>query len=82
MDLVGSFSFQTASRNESVPEEVIDFPIGQMLKHHVRKAHLVVVMDQAPPHIPSHRTMAYIEKSSWLVCTFFILPKVFSRLES
>ena len=30
-------------------EEVIDF-LEQMLKHH-KKRHLVVVMDQAPPHV-------------------------------
>jgi transposase len=51
-------------------EEVIDF-LGQMLKHH-KKRHLVVVMDQAPPHT-SHRTMGYIEKQSRL--HVFHLPK-------
>src|SRR5579862_1833659 len=35
-------------------EEVIEF-LGQMLKHHQNR-HLVVVMDQAPPHT-SHKTM-------------------------
>jgi transposase len=39
-------------------EEVVEF-LGQMLTHHPRR-HLVVVMDQAPPHV-SKRTMAYIE---------------------
>lgn len=38
-------------------EEVIDF-LRQMLKHHPRR-HLVVVMDQAPPHT-SKRTKEYI----------------------
>jgi len=38
--------------------EVIDF-LRQMLRHH-RKRHLVVVMDQAPPHI-SHQTADFIE---------------------
>lgn len=38
-------------------DEVIEF-LGQMLKHHSRR-HLVVVMDQAPPHT-SKRTKAYI----------------------
>ena len=38
-------------------EEVIDF-LAQMLKHHSRR-HLIVVMDQAPPHT-SKRTMAFI----------------------
>ncbi|HEV8062920.1 MAG TPA: IS630 family transposase [Gemmataceae bacterium] len=40
-------------------DEVIDF-LGQMLRHHPKR-HLVVVMDQAPPHV-SKKTMAYIEK--------------------
>ena len=37
--------------------EVIDF-LGQLLRHHPRR-HLVVVMDQAPPHT-SKMTMGYI----------------------
>jgi transposase len=37
--------------------EVIDF-LGQMLRHHPRR-HLVVVMDQAPPHV-SKATTTYI----------------------
>ena len=40
-------------------DEVIDF-LGQMLRHHPRR-HLVVVMDQAPPHT-SKKTRAYIER--------------------
>jgi transposase len=51
-------------------EEVIEF-LGQMLQHH-KKRHLVVVMDQAPPHT-SKRTMAYIEKQARL--HVFHLPK-------
>jgi transposase len=39
-------------------DEVIDF-LGQMLRHHPRR-HLVVVMDQAPPHV-SKKTKGYIE---------------------
>ena len=38
--------------------EIVDF-LSQMLRHHPRR-HLVVVMDQAPPHV-SHKTMAFIE---------------------
>lgn len=38
-------------------DDVIAF-LGHMLRHHQRR-HLVVVMDQAPPHI-SKKTMAYI----------------------
>src|ERR1700737_677780 len=38
-------------------DEVIDF-LGQMLRHHPKR-HLVVVMDQAPPHM-SKKTTAYI----------------------
>jgi transposase len=51
-------------------EEVIAF-LGQMLKHH-RKRHLVVVMDQAPPHT-SKKTMAYIASRNRL--HVFHLPK-------
>ena len=38
--------------------EVIEF-LGQLLRHHPRR-HLVVVMDQAPPHT-SQRTLAFIQ---------------------
>ena len=38
--------------------EVIDF-LGQLLRHHPKR-HVVVVMDQAPPHT-SGKTMNYIE---------------------
>jgi transposase len=50
--------------------EVIGF-LEQMLKHH-RKRHLVVVMDQAPPHT-SGKTKAYIESQPRL--HVFHLPK-------
>lgn len=51
-------------------EEVIDF-LGQMLAYHPRR-HLVVVMDQAPPHV-SKKTMGYIEQQRRL--HVFHLPK-------
>jgi transposase len=51
-------------------EEVIAF-LGQMLKHH-KKRHLVVVMDQAPPHT-SKKTMSFIEEQARL--HVFHLPK-------
>jgi transposase len=51
-------------------DDVIAF-LGQMLRHH-RKRHLVVVMDQAPPHT-SKKTMAYIDTQSRL--HVFHLPK-------
>jgi transposase len=51
-------------------EEVIAF-LGQMLKHH-KKRHLVVVMDQAPPHT-SKKTTGYIENQARL--HVFHLPK-------
>lgn len=50
--------------------EVIDF-LGQMLRHHSRR-HLVVVMDQAPPHT-SKATRAFIESQRRL--HVFHLPK-------
>ena len=50
--------------------QVIEF-LGQMLKHHKRR-HLVVVMDQAPPHV-SQKTQAYIETEERL--HVFYLPK-------
>lgn len=51
-------------------KEVIEF-LGQMLKHHPRR-HLVVVMDQAPPHT-SKKTKAWIASQSRL--HVFHLPK-------
>ena len=51
-------------------EEVIDF-LHQMLNHHPRR-HLVVVMDQAPPHT-SKRTKAFIASKARL--HVFHLPK-------
>ncbi len=52
----GRLVFQLFTRRIT-SEEVMQF-LGQMLKHH-RKRHLVVVMDQAPPHV-SRKTQAYI----------------------
>ena len=51
-------------------EEVIKF-LAQMLKHHKRR-HLVVVMDQAPPHV-SKKTNAFIDSQHRL--HVFHLPK-------
>jgi transposase len=50
--------------------EVIDF-LAQMLRHHARR-HLVVVMDQAPPHT-SKKTTTYIDQQRRL--HVFHLPK-------
>jgi len=50
--------------------EVIDF-LHQMLRHHNRR-HLVVVMDQAPPHV-SNKTKSYINGQERL--HVFYLPK-------
>jgi transposase len=50
--------------------EVIDF-LEQMLNHHKRR-HLVVVMDQAPPHV-SKKTTGYIDSQRRL--HVFHLPK-------
>jgi transposase len=50
--------------------QVIDF-LGQMLRHH-RQRHLVVVMDQAPPHV-SKATRAYVDSQERL--HLFYLPK-------
>jgi len=51
-------------------QEVIEF-LEQLLRHH-RRRHLVVVMDQAPPHI-SKKTKAYIARQRRL--QVFYLPK-------
>jgi len=51
-------------------QEVIEF-LDQLLKHHPRR-HLVVVMDQAPPHV-SKNTEAYIARQRRL--HVFYLPK-------
>ena len=51
-------------------QEVIEF-LGQMLKHHPNR-HLVVVMDQAPPHT-SKKTKAWIASQPRL--HVFYLPK-------
>lgn len=51
-------------------DEVIRF-LDQMLRHHPRR-HLVVVMDQAPPHV-SKKTKAYVDSQRRL--HVFHLPK-------
>jgi len=51
-------------------DEVIDF-LRQMLRHHKRR-HLVVVMDQAPPHV-SQKTTAFIDSQPRL--HVFHLPR-------
>lgn len=53
----GQLIFRLHEKRIASPE-VIDF-LSQMLRHH-RRRHLVVVMDQAPPHV-SKITKAYIE---------------------
>jgi transposase len=53
----GRLIFRLHEKRIASPE-VIDF-LSQMLRHH-RQRHLVVVMDQAPPHV-SKVTKAYIE---------------------
>jgi transposase len=53
----GQLIFRLHEKRIASPE-VIDF-LSQMLQHH-RRRHLVVVMDQAPPHV-SKVTKAYIE---------------------
>lgn len=52
----GRLVFQLFTRRIT-SEEVMHF-LGQMLRHHPQR-HLVVVMDQAPPHV-SRKTRAYI----------------------
>ena len=58
----GQLIFRLHEKRIASPE-VIDF-LSQMLRHH-RRRHLVVVMDQAPPHV-SKVTKAYIESQSRL----------------
>jgi transposase len=57
-------------RERIASRHVMDF-LGQMLRHH-RQRHLVVVMDQAPPHV-SQATKAYVESQERL--HVFYLPK-------
>src|SRR5262245_44012194 len=57
-------------RQRIASPQVIYF-LGQMLRHHPRR-HLVVVMDQAPPHV-SHKTRAYIDSERRLHVHY--LPK-------
>lgn len=65
----GNLLFRLHNKRIASPE-VIDF-LKQMLKHHSRR-HLVVVMDQAPPHT-SQKTTSYIESQKRL--HVFHLPK-------
>ncbi len=65
----GHLLFRLHNKRIASPE-VIDF-LRQMLKHHERR-HLVVVMDQAPPHT-SKLTRTYIESQKRL--HVFYLPK-------
>ena len=65
----GHLLFRLHNKRIATPE-VIDF-LKQMLKHHSRR-HLVVVMDQAPPHT-SKKTTSYIESQERL--HVFHLPK-------
>jgi transposase len=65
----GRLIFKLHEKRITSPE-VIGF-LGQMLKHHQRR-HLVVVMDQAPPHT-SGKTKGYIETQPRL--HVFYLPK-------
>ncbi len=65
----GHLLFRLHNKRIASPE-VIDF-LKQMLAHHKRR-HLVVVMDQAPPHT-SNKTKAYIESQKRL--HVFHLPK-------
>ncbi len=65
----GHLLFRLHNKRIASPE-VIDF-LRQMLKHHNRR-HLVVVMDQAPPHT-SKKTKNYVESQKRL--HVFHLPK-------
>jgi transposase len=65
----GQLLFRLHDKRIASPE-VIAF-LEQMLRHHARR-HLVVVMDQAPPHT-SKRTRAFIEAQPRL--HVFYLPK-------
>jgi transposase len=65
----GQLIFRLHDKRIASPE-VIDF-LGQMLRHHPKR-HLVVVMDQAPPHT-SKKTNAFIKSQPRL--HVFHLPK-------
>lgn len=65
----GHLLFRLLNKRIASPE-VIDF-LGQMLRHHPQR-HLVVVMDQAPPHT-SQATQAFIQQQPRL--HVFHLPK-------
>lgn len=64
----GSLIF-SLHENRITSAEIVHF-LGQILKHHNRR-HVVVVMDQAPPHI-SKKTRAFIESQKRL--HVFYLP--------
>ena len=58
-------------------DEVIHF-LEQMLKHHKRR-HLVVVMDQAPPHT-SKKTKEFIKNKNVFMCfTYLRILRLESR---
>lgn len=65
----GRLVFRLHEKRIASPE-VIDF-LGQMLRHHPKR-HLVVVMDQASPHV-SKMTKAYIE-SQCRLHVFYLPP--------
>jgi transposase len=65
----GHLSFRLVDKRIA-SQEVIEF-LDQMLHHHSRR-HLVVVMDQAPPHT-SHKTGSWIDQQPRLHT--FYLPK-------
>jgi len=57
--------------SERIASTQVIYFLGQMLRHH-RRRHLVVVMDQAPPHV-SKKTKAYISSQRRLHVHY--LPK-------
>jgi transposase len=65
----GHLLFRLLEKRIASPE-VIDF-LQQMLRHHPRR-HLVIVMDQAPPHT-SKKTRAFVDQQTRL--HVFYLPK-------
>lgn len=65
----GHLLFRLVDKRIASPE-VIDF-LGHMLRHHLRR-HLVVIMDQAPPHT-SKKTQSWVNRQPRLHT--FYLPK-------
>jgi transposase len=57
--------------NQRITSAEVIYFLGQMLRHHPKR-HLVVVMDQAPPHV-SKKTRAYVESERRL--HVYYLPK-------